>query len=218
MVAIGATTCFCSSCADRETSDGVPIMGNATDYPGTIRVVLPSVYREVVVANPRMKGRASFVSRDDLSVSNSNAPGDRIRVLRYAVAMIQLVRLKDGTIVDPVMLVESPRYGKHGGVELDDTWSVELQWIVRPSGPEHGDFGYANFAMSDKIDRYILLLEASDEKSGWRVLELEPERVAKAERIEVPDLLTLEELMKRPDHEKLWAIHLAAAKEEDQLK
>lgn len=210
-IAIFAGFSACSACSDS---------GNKTkSYPGTARVVLPGERRGVVVENPREKGEKDIVFSDGSREGNTDAAaaiarGGRI-VQRYGVALVQLVRHKDGRVVCPVMLVRHPRYGQFRAVYYEDDWSVELQAIAPNEAP---DDGWAHFAVSDEIQEYVLLLKSFNEETGWRVLELKPEKISKAKTVQIPDLLTLTSLEKHPDGEKLWKIHLAAEKEEDRLK
>ena len=216
-IGVGAGLFVCSACDGTRVGQGEigkrRTMDTKKGYPGTVRTVLPGARRGVVVANPRKKGGRTFVSPDGHQESDrTNAA--QVELLRYRVGLIQLVQLKDGRIVDPVMLVKYPRRNE-SSVDLEDAWSVEYQGIVPFEAP---DDGWAHFAVSDRIQKYILLLEAPEEKTGWRVLELKPEKIAKVKTLHIPDLLTLTPLEKHADGKQLWKIHLAGEKEEDRLK
>lgn len=210
---------ICSACDEGppKTRDDVRISAVEAKkhYLGKVRVLLPNQRRNVVVANPREKGQVVFVSPDGSRVESERSNAGQTRILRYRVALIQLVKLKDGRIVDPVMLVKYPRRDDSGGIYYEDSWSVELQWIA-PF--ETSNDGWADFAVSKQIQQYFLLLKSGDEETGWRVMEIDPTRISKVKTVNIPDLFTLTPLKKHSVGKQLWDIHLVAEKEEDQLK
>jgi hypothetical protein len=87
-------------------------------YPGTVRKVFPGERKQVVVANPRNQGRRYFVFKGSRMGAQEGEPtpnGAKL-VIEYSVLVHQVVLLKDGSLVPPVMRVKYSRFGAFGGV------------------------------------------------------------------------------------------------------
>lgn len=187
-------------------------------YPGTVRVVFPGERKQVVVANPRNLGDKAFVFTDGHRVGAQEGeatPAGAKLVVRYYVNVLQIVELKDGQLVSPVMRVKYPRKGGlFRGVYLAGAWSHELQTVAPNEAP---DDGWAFFPESNEIQKVFLLLKDGVDPV-WRVAERDPEDLGKAKTLKIPDLRTLTLLDKHPIGKKLWEIHEQAAKEEKRLR
>lgn len=151
-------------------------------------------------------GNVSFTTRPiRLFIADSQEAGKAM----YHAQLVPLVSLDSGEVISPVVYVERPKKsGAMGGIEYVKERQPPLLGVRGANGERVG------LPIGPEIVKYIFLVQALTEPTGWRYFEFSSSELPKdGARVAIPPLRDLQRLDDREDGKELWAIYERAKSE-----